>query len=107
MSFKKHVGNGQQTSIISIILCYSTTAEILGRFPSDEEAKKYDIPEKIPVWLPTGVEILSWFDEFITKNKKQLFARYVSVFVFLNYCLNVIFSSFSDGGEYMEDGEIA
>ena len=42
--------------------------EMVGRFPSDEEANQFDIEKTTPVWLPTEQE----FPQFTQDVRSQL-----------------------------------
>jgi len=45
--------------------------EILGRYPTEAEAKDYNIPLDIPVWLPVKDENIPWFKQFFINNKQH------------------------------------
>ena len=45
--------------------------EIVGRFPEEAEAEKFNIRTDIPIWLPTDVTSIPWFNQFIPALKAQ------------------------------------
>ena len=46
---------------------FCCSIEVVGKFPSENEAKKYNISLDKPIWLPTSGEDLTWYTEFFSK----------------------------------------
>ena len=47
------------------------SVEVVGKFPDESEAKKYNISVEKPIWLPTSEENVSWYEDFLPKLKNK------------------------------------